>query len=50
MSSTYVGIESVGHQLKFSVRRDEGDGPVVVEPEQEVWEQNQNVISKLFIF
>lgn len=27
-----LGIESVGHQLKFSVWRDKGNGPVILKP------------------
>ena len=29
-----VGVEAVGHQLELSVRRDEGDRAVVLEPGQ----------------
>ena len=31
---TYVGVETVGHQLKLPVGGDEGDGAVVLEARQ----------------
>ena len=41
-----VGVEPVGHQLELSVRRDEGDRPVVLEPGQS--EDSKVFESKIF--
>lgn len=30
-AGTHVSVEAVGHELKLSIGRDEGDGPVVLE-------------------
>ena len=41
-----VGVEAVGHQLELSVRRDEGDRAVVLEPGQS--EDSEVFESKIF--
>lgn len=41
---THVGVEAIGHELKLSIRGDEGDCPVVLEARE------TNALVELHIF